>query len=150
MERLQQMVLQFHQAKDCAWQQRPGPLPWAHAALRLVLIREEYEELVQAAMDNNLEGIADALADLLYVVMGAGLAWGIDLEPVFIEVHRSNMTKAGGQRRTQRKVLKGPQYRPPRIRAILDILRQRSIGRNEANTGLRPSSWTAEDLEPIE
>ena len=39
--------------------------------------------------------VADALTDLLYVVYGAGHAFGIDLDECFAEVHRSNLSKLG-------------------------------------------------------
>lgn len=62
--------------------------------LRLDLIREEVRELEQAVADENMVEVADALADILYVVYGAGSAFGIDLDEAFRLVHDSNMTKA--------------------------------------------------------
>ncbi len=61
--------------------------------LRINLILEELDELVRASQSQDLVGVADALGDLLYVIYGAGCAYGIDLEPVFKEIHRSNMSK---------------------------------------------------------
>lgn len=60
---------------------------------RLDLINEEVKELHEAVRDNNMTEVADALGDILYVVNGMGHALGIDLDKVFAEVHRSNMTK---------------------------------------------------------
>ena len=59
--------------------------------LRLELIQEELDELAQAIDERDMVQIADALTDLLYVVYGAGHAFGIDLDECFAEVHRSNM-----------------------------------------------------------
>ncbi|NED98603.1 hypothetical protein G1H10_00285 [Phytoactinopolyspora halotolerans] len=68
------------------------------------------------------KAVAKELADVLYVTYGAADALGIDLPAVFVEVHRSNMSKldADGRvlRRADGKVLKGPNYQPP----ILDDL----------------------------
>ena len=66
--------------------------------LRLNLINEEFIELVNATQESTtgdceLIDVADALADLLYVVYGAGHAFGIDLDKCFQEVHESNMSK---------------------------------------------------------
>jgi predicted HAD superfamily Cof-like phosphohydrolase len=61
--------------------------------LRKYLIAEELDELAVAIEDEDLTEIADALTDLLYVVYGAGHAFGIDLNKCFDEVHRSNMSK---------------------------------------------------------
>ena len=61
--------------------------------------------------------IADALTDILYVVYGAGHAFGLDLDDCFHEVHSSNMTKLGSDGRPlyreDGKVMKGPNYREP-------------------------------------
>ena len=89
------------------------------AKLRLELIREEVAEL-QAAVDGmDMLAIADGLTDILYVVYGAGHAFGIDLDECFHEVHSSNMTKLGpGGRplyREDGKVMKGPHYREPTL-----------------------------------
>lgn len=62
--------------------------------LRLDLIREEVRELEEAAKDENMVEVVDALADILYVVYGAGSAFGINLDEAFRLVHDSNMTKA--------------------------------------------------------
>jgi hypothetical protein len=59
--------------------------------LRNKLIREENFELERDG--NDIVGAADAIGDLLYVVFGAAVAYGIDIEPVFAEIHRSNMSK---------------------------------------------------------
>ena len=89
------------------------------AKLRLELIREEVAEL-QAAVDGmDMLAIADGLTDILYVVYGAGHAFGIDLDECFHEVHSSNMTKLGPEGRPlyreDGKVMKGPNYREPNL-----------------------------------
>lgn len=93
--------------------------------LRLDLILEELCELETALDEEDLIEVADALADLTYVVYGAALTYGIDLDRVIAEVHRSNMTKLGADgrpvMRADGKVLKGPGYEPPRIAAVLGI-----------------------------
>ncbi len=92
--------------------------------LRLALIEEEVGELAGAARAGDLIGVADALADIVYVAYGTAHVYGIDLDAVLDEVHASNMTKLGADgrpiRRADGKVLKGPDYRPPDIAAVLD------------------------------
>ena len=46
--------------------------------LRISLINEELEELKKAVNDNDILEVADALTDILYVVYGAGHAFGIN------------------------------------------------------------------------
>jgi len=97
----------------------------AVAELRVSLIEEELDELREAVADNDLVGIADALTDILYVTYGAGLAYGIDLDECFLEVHESNMSKLGEDGkpiyREDGKVLKGPNYFEPDLGAVLDV-----------------------------
>ena len=100
-------------------------LPSAHLAkLRLELIREEFEELTVATNAMDIVEIADALTDILYVVYGAGHAFGIDLDECYHEVHRSNMSKLGEDGkpiyREDGKILKGPDYFHPNLKDILD------------------------------
>jgi predicted HAD superfamily Cof-like phosphohydrolase len=44
---------------------------------------------------------------------------GVDLQPFFEEVHRANMTKAGGPKREDGKQLKPVNWRPPDMAAVL-------------------------------
>jgi predicted HAD superfamily Cof-like phosphohydrolase len=61
--------------------------------LRLGLIQEEVKELEQAVKDKNFVEVIDALTDIIYVVNGMGIEFGIDLDKSFDIVHKSNMTK---------------------------------------------------------
>ena len=61
--------------------------------LRLDLINEEVNELNDAIKNNDFVETIDALADILYVVYGAGASFGIDLDKAFDVVHKSNMSK---------------------------------------------------------
>merc|ERR1711907_730753 len=61
--------------------------------LRLKLIQEEVKELADAMKAKDMVETIDALGDILYVVYGAGGAFGIDLDRAFDLIHKSNMTK---------------------------------------------------------
>ena len=91
--------------------------------LRIELIQEELDELALGIDNNDIVEVADALTDLLYVVYGAGHAFGIDLDECFTEVHESNMSKLGEDGRPiyreDGKVLKGPNYFVPNLEEIL-------------------------------
>lgn len=93
--------------------------------LRLDLIEEELDELHYAIDNKDMVEIADALGDLLYVVYGAGHAFGIDLDECFKEIHASNMSKLGPDgkpiKREDGKVLKPDTYFPPDLKNILEI-----------------------------
>ncbi len=91
--------------------------------LRISLLEEEVGELVTATRARDLTGIADALADITYVVYGTALTYGIDLDSVLDEVHRSNMSKLDHDGkpifRADGKVLKSERYSPPDVAAVL-------------------------------
>ena len=91
--------------------------------LRLDLIEEELDELHYAIDNKDMVEIADALGDLLYVVYGAGHAFGIDLDECFKEIHASNMSKLGPDgkpiKREDGKVLKPDTCFPPDLKSIL-------------------------------
>lgn len=94
--------------------------------LRFNLMKEENEEYFEAAQNNDLVEVADALGDMLYILCGTIIEHGMQhkIEEVFEEIQRSNMSKLGedGQPiyREDGKVLKGPNYFKPNIKAILE------------------------------
>lgn len=101
--------------------------------LRHKLITEEALEFYDASdmlltdpgnIARTMPLIADAIADLLYVAFGAAIAYGIPIESVFAEVHRSNMTKEGVNEFG--KTIKGPNYEPPRIKEVLFLKEPRT------------------------
>lgn len=92
--------------------------------LKLRLVTEEYEELVEAFNENDTVEVVDALADLIYVINGFAIYLGIDLDEVVSVVHRSNMTKLDENGdpiyRDDGKILKGNNYEPPKIKELLE------------------------------
>ena len=91
--------------------------------LRYDLIKEELDELSLAIKEKDIIEVADALTDLLYVVYGAGHAFGIDLDKCFAEVQRSNMSKLNIDGKPiyneNGKVMKGPNYSKPNLKQFL-------------------------------
>ena len=115
----------FHRAFDLPAPEHPtAVVPDEVRRSREELMREELRELTDAMMAEELVEIADGLADLLYVVFGTAVSYGIPIDQVFAEVHRSNMTKLGADGGPvigeHGKRLKGPNYRPPQLRPLLD------------------------------
>jgi predicted HAD superfamily Cof-like phosphohydrolase len=92
------------------------------AELRHALITEETSEFFDAWMEDDLIGIADALGDIMYVVVGCALAYGIDLDEVMKEICRSNDTKyiqGKVQKDDNGKVKKPPHYSPPNLEKVI-------------------------------
>lgn len=137
----QLMVEQFHRAFGVTINYYPTVPSQHDIDLRRNLIDEEAAEFREA---KTLTEVKDALGDLLYVVYGAAICYGIDLEPIFEEIHRSNMTKLwtdeevkslpifcvvfsslpSGERRhvvkrNDGKVIKSPSYTPANLATVL-------------------------------
>ena len=91
--------------------------------LRIDLIKEELDELIEAMKNKDLLEVADALTDILYVAYGAGHAFGIDLDKCFDEVQNSNMSKLDKNGKPiydeSGKVMKGPNYFKPNLKKFL-------------------------------
>lgn len=139
---LSDQVSQFHEAMGCP---PDPPIPCVPAddrvRLRLRLITEEYIELVRSLLERlplrdgylekaegyiwdaiefcpvgvDLPELADACADLDYVVEGTRLEFGIDGAPIADAVHAANMAKLGGGKRADGKVIKPPGWQAPDI-----------------------------------
>ena len=93
--------------------------------LRYKLMREENEEYLEAAQNNDLVEVADALGDMLYILCGTIITHGMQdkIEEVYTEIQRSNMSKLdkNGEPiyREDGKVLKSDQYFKPNIKEIM-------------------------------
>ena len=92
-------------------------------SLRISLIKEELLELTEAVDKKDINEVADALTDILYVTYGAGHAFGINLDKCFADVQNSNMSKLGSNGKPiyqeNGKVMKGPNYFKPNLKKFL-------------------------------
>ncbi|MDN3641709.1 nucleoside triphosphate pyrophosphohydrolase family protein [Lutimonas halocynthiae] len=120
-------VQEFHEAFGLGVQQSPvANLSVQKLKLRFDLMDEENQEYLEAAENNDLVEVADALGDMLYILCGTILEHGMQhkIEEVFNEIQRSNMSKLGADGkpiyREDGKVMKGPNYFKPNIESILN------------------------------
>jgi predicted HAD superfamily Cof-like phosphohydrolase len=88
-------VAEFHRTFRLPVEDSPKIPSPDRCRLRINLLREELKELEEAVADNDLVEVADALADIQYVLSGAVLEFGLgdQFKGLFDEVHRSNMSK---------------------------------------------------------
>lgn len=117
-------VAEFHGAFGLPVKRSPGvEIDHDLARLRIDLLQEEVSEFVAASEKEDLVAIADALADIVYVIYGTALTYGIELDSVLREVHSSNMSKLGVDGkpllRADGKVIKSDRYLPPDIASVL-------------------------------
>jgi len=120
-------VQTFHTTYNLGYKETPtADIGMPKNLLRYELMREENEEYLEAANNNDLVEVADALGDMLYILCGTIIEHGMQhkIEEVFNEIQRSNMSKLGADGkpiyREDGKVLKGPNYFKPNIKSILE------------------------------
>ena len=105
--------------------------------LRLKLIREESGEVMEEFVDMLMDlergkpvstvqktKLLKELCDLQYVLSGAAVALGLDIQTAFIRVHNSNMSKLGDDGkpvyREDGKIIKGSNYKPPNLKDLVE------------------------------
>jgi predicted HAD superfamily Cof-like phosphohydrolase len=127
MKRKISAVQEFHTAFELGYRETPkANLGEAKNRLRFNLMDEENKEYLEAADNDDLIEVADALGDMLYILCGTIIEHGMQhkIEEVFEEIQRSNMSKLGADGkpiyREDGKVLKGPNYFKPNIGRIVD------------------------------
>lgn len=132
MEKMQRGVLDFHETYGAYVGPNPQALPTDRVELRIGLIKEEFvDELIPALESGDALEAYDAALDIIYVTLGLLVEMGMDAEPGFDEVQRSNMSKLGADglpiisRGIEQdgfpagKVLKGPNYFKPDLAKVL-------------------------------
>ena len=120
-------VKEFTEAFNIKYSKDMNPnLDQSTIDLRFRLMEEENQEYLEAAKNNDIVEIADALGDILYILCGTILAHGLQdkIVEVFNEIQRSNMSKldinGNPVIREDGKILKGPNYFKPKIKEILE------------------------------
>ena len=88
-------VAEFHRTFNMPVLDSPAIPDKNRCALRVNLLQEELDELKAAIEEKDITAVADALADLQYVLSGAILEFGLaeKFKDLFEEVQRSNMSK---------------------------------------------------------
>lgn len=120
-------VKEFHTSFGIDYKNEPvANLNEKTIQLRHRLMAEENDEYLEAARNNDLVQVADALGDKLYILCGTIISHGLQhkIVEVFEEIHRSNMSKldANGKPiyREDGKVMKSELYFLPNIESILE------------------------------
>ena len=120
-------VKEFHTSFKIGYsEEMKGSLGENKNLLRYNLMKEENEEYLEAAQNDDIVEIADALGDMLYILCGTIIEHGLQdkIEEVFNEIQRSNMSKLGEDGkpiyREDGKVMKGPNYFKPDFSKILE------------------------------
>ena len=117
----------FHEVYKLSYKENPTTdIGLDKIKLRFNLMAEENQEYFQAAKNNDLLEVADALGDMLYILCGTIIEHGMQdkIEEVFDEIQKSNLSKLGEDGkpiyRDDGKVMKGPNYFKPNISKVLN------------------------------
>jgi predicted HAD superfamily Cof-like phosphohydrolase len=125
MEKLIYKVEEFNKAFGLPIRTEVCNIDRNEIALQYRLLVEEINEYAEAASSGDLVEVADALGDILYVLFGTMIRHGMQdrIVNIFNEIHRSNMSKLDENGRPiyneDGKVVKGPNFSPPNIKALL-------------------------------
>lgn len=127
-----QMVREFHETYGLYVREPGDPINFSYEGaedyaelfeLRRELNKEEWAETAQAYEGEDLVEYVDGVCDLVYVLLGSLVSFGVDFDACFAEVQRSNMSKLGEDGkpivRDDGKILKGPNFTPPDLRSII-------------------------------
>jgi len=119
----QAKVTEFHQKLGFTINETPTLVPVGLGMIRHKDTLKEMDELARAILNGDLVEIADALGDVKYLIRGTAVTYGIPIDRVFDEIHRSNMTKERPPGGGDAKAVKGKDYSPPDLSFILSEAR---------------------------
>lgn len=127
MKKQIESVKKFHNTYKLGYSETPiANLGNSKNKLRFSLMSEENEEYLEAANNDDIIEVADALGDMLYILCGTIIEHGMQdiIEDIFHEIQRSNMSKLGEDGepiyRKDGKVLKGPNYFKPNFKKFFN------------------------------
>ena len=97
---------------------------------RLKLLFEEIQELATAALDIEevndkddryglMQNLLKEMCDVVYVIKGMAVSFGMDFDEAFTLVHKSNMSKLPLLKDADGKVQKGLNYEPPILEGLV-------------------------------
>lgn len=126
----------FHHKFELPVSGQKAPTTLAHTEFRyrMAFIMEEIQELIEAHSQSSLVGCADALADIVWVVLGTAHCMHIPFDEVWEEVRRSNMEKRRWQdgdplkprnATTRMEIVKPHGWEGPRLREVIYAAFQR-------------------------
>ena len=93
-----EMILQDHD------ENYPSLVSLEYCVERSRFLAEELDEFAIAAGEANIVGLADALADLVYVALGTAYKMGLPFDDIWAAVHEANMRKVSGQTKRGNRV----------------------------------------------
>jgi predicted HAD superfamily Cof-like phosphohydrolase len=118
-------IREFHEKFEINYDGPPRTLDLDLADFRIKFMMEEIKEYVLAHENNDMEGMLDALVDLIYVAAGTAHLHGFPLSTAWTRVHYANMQKIRGSRETSKRnspydVVKPEGWQPPNLKDLVN------------------------------
>ena len=144
-------VAEFHRTFGAPILSSPQIPSEERCKLRVNLLQEELNELSDAIQAGDIVEIADALADLQYVLSGAILEFGLKdrFDTLFDEVQRSNMSKACSTRQEALETLLHYKKKDGTEGTFQQIGEKYVVNRNGDNKVLKSVAYSPANLKPI-
>lgn len=144
-------VAEFHSTFGAPILESPQIPSEERCRLRVNLLQEELNELSEAIEAGDIVEIADALADLQYVLSGAVLEFGLKdrFDPLFDEVQRSNMSKACSSRQEALETLLHYKKKDGTEGTFQQIGEKFVVNRTGDNKVLKSVAYSPANLRPI-
>lgn len=144
-------VAEFHKTFGAPTLATPQIPSEERCKLRVNLLQEELNELSDAIKAGDIVEIADALADLQYVLSGAVLEFGLKdrFDPLFDEVQRSNMSKACSTQQEAIETLLHYKQKDGTEGTYQQIGDVYVVNRNGDNKVLKSVAYSPANLKPI-
>lgn len=126
MKLIFEKIKEFYNSFLVPYSNKPTLINYERAKLRHKLMSEENDEYLEACKNNDLVEVADGLTDQLYILVGTMIEHGLQdkVEELFLEVHRSNMSKLDENGkpilREDGKIIKSFNYTRPYLKPTLD------------------------------
>ena len=89
-------IKEFHRMFEITYYGVPRTLDKDMADFRISFMMEEVKEYIMAHETGDLEGMMDALIDLIYVAAGTAYLHGFNMPEGWARVHEANMNKIKG------------------------------------------------------
>lgn len=146
-----EMVAEFHKTFQAPILPNPQIPSADRCKLRVSLLQEELNELQEAIDNNDLVEIADALADLQYVLSGAILEFGLGekFNELFNEVQRSNMSKACENELVAQETVEHYKQKDGTESTYKEVNGKYIVYRNEDNKVLKSVNYSPANLPGI-
>jgi len=144
-------VKEFHHTFGAPVLDKPQIPSKDRCDLRVELLQEELNEIKEAIANNDLVEVADGFSDLMYILCGSILEFGLadKFKDIFDNVHNSNMSKACKNQQEALETLSHYKQKDGTEGYYKEVDGKILVYRNGDHKILKSINYTPADLKPI-